>query len=71
VFGTELKKLREKAALSQEQLAARAGVHRTYVSLLERNKKSPTLDVLFRLCKALGVPASKVIARVEARRENR
>jgi transcriptional regulator with XRE-family HTH domain len=71
VFGTELKKLREKAALSQEQLAARAGVHRTYVSLLERNKKSPTLDVLFRLCKALGVPASRVIARVEAQRENR
>jgi transcriptional regulator with XRE-family HTH domain len=71
VFGTELKKLREKAALSQEQLAAKAGVHRTYVSLLERNKKSPTLDVLFRLCRALSVPASKVIARVEARRENR
>lgn len=71
MFGTELKKLREKAALSQEQLAARAGVHRTYVSLLERNKKSPTLDVLFRLCKALSVPAHKVIARVEAQRENR
>jgi len=71
VFGAELRKLREKAGLSQEQLAESAGVHRTYVSLLERNKKSPTLDVLFRLCKALRVPASKVIARVEAGNENR
>ncbi len=71
MFGTELRKLREKAGLSQEQLADRAGVHRTYVSLLERNKKSPTLDVLFRLCKALCFPAAKLIARVEAHDENR
>ena len=71
MFGTELRKLRERAGLSQEQLADRAGVHRTYVSLLERNKKSPTIDVLFRLCKALRFPAAKLIARVEAQDENR
>lgn len=71
MFGTELRKLREKAGLSQEQLADSAGVHRTYVSLLERNKKSPTLEVLFRLCKALRVPAAKLIARVEAAHEDR
>lgn len=71
MFGTELRKLREKAGLSQEQLAEQAGVHRTYVSLLERNKKSPTLEVLFRLCRALHVPAAKLIARVEADHEGR
>jgi len=40
-------------------------VHRTYVSMLERDKKSPTLAVLFRLCDALGVRPSTLIARLE------
>ncbi|MBI3661694.1 MAG: helix-turn-helix transcriptional regulator [Acidobacteria bacterium] len=71
MFGTELRKLRETRGLTQEELAERAGVHRTYVSLLERNKKSPTLDVLFRVCRALRIAPSKMIARVEARDENR
>lgn len=68
MLGDELKKAREAAGLTQEQLAFKAGVHRTYVSLLERDRKSPTLDVLFRICKALGVPASRIVARVERRR---
>jgi transcriptional regulator with XRE-family HTH domain len=65
MIGEELKKARGKAGLSQEELASRAGVHRTYISLLERNKKSPTLDTLIKICKALEVSASKIIARVE------
>jgi transcriptional regulator with XRE-family HTH domain len=71
VFGSQLRRLREKAGLSQEQLADRAGVHRTYVSLLERNKKSPTLDVFFRLCKALQIAPSRFLARLETHHENR
>lgn len=51
--------------MSQEQLAFGAGVHRTYISLLERDKKSPTLNVLIRICKALNISASELIARVE------
>ena len=51
--------------MSQETLGFEAGVHRTYISLLERNMKSPTLNVLFRICKALGISASELIARVE------
>lgn len=65
MFGEELRKAREKADLTQEQLAFRAGIHRTYVSLLERDLKSPTLDTLFRLCAALDISASKLIAKVE------
>lgn len=67
MFGEELRKAREKAGLTQEQLAFRAGVHRTYISLLERDLKSPTLNTLFRLCKALAVSASKLVAKVEKR----
>lgn len=65
MFGEELRKAREKAGLTQEQLAFKAGVHRTYISLLERNEKSPTLNMLFRLCAALAICASKLIAKVE------
>jgi transcriptional regulator with XRE-family HTH domain len=65
MLGRELRKAREAASLTQEELAFRAGVHRTYISLLERDVKSPTLSVLFRLCQALGLSASALIARVE------
>lgn len=52
--------------MSQEQLGFEAKLDRTYISQLEHDKKSPTLDVFFRLCKALGVPASEMVARIEA-----
>ena len=51
--------------MTQEELAFKAKVDRTYISMLEHNKKSPTLDMLFRLCQALGIKASTVIAKVE------
>lgn len=68
MFGEELRRAREGSGLSQEQLSFRAGLSRPYVSQLERDLKSPTLEVLFRLCDALGVRASEIVARVEARR---
>ena len=69
--GPELRKARLKADLTQEELAFRAGLDRSYISLLEHDRKSPTVTVLFRLCDALGVSAAKVIARAEARRRRR
>ena len=65
MLGDELKKARDEAKMTQEQVSYAAEIDRTYVSMLENNKKSPTVEVLFRICKALGVPASEVIARVE------
>ena len=65
MIGEELRKAREDARMTQEQLSFAAEIDRTYISQLEHNKKSPTVDVLFRLCKALGVSASEFIARVE------
>ena len=51
--GMELSACRRKKQMSQERLGFDAGVHRTYVSLIERGVKSPTVGVLFRLCLAL------------------
>ena len=65
MLGDELRKARDAAEMTQEQLSFDAQIDRTYISQLENNKKSPTVDVLFRICKALGVSASEVIARVE------
>lgn len=51
--------------MTQEELSSKARVDRSYISQLERGLKSPTLDMLLRLCKAMGVSASEIVARVE------
>lgn len=66
-----LRKAREEAELTQEELSFAAEIDRTYVSQLERNLKSPTVDVLFRICDALGISASDFIARIEKGRRGK
>jgi transcriptional regulator with XRE-family HTH domain len=65
MLGAELRKAREAAGLSQEKLGFKAGVHRTYVSMLERERCSPTVDTLLTICKVLRVRASDLIRRLE------
>lgn len=67
MLGDELRKARLAANLTQEELAFKAEISRNYVSLLELGEKSPTVTVLLRICKAVGIKASTVIARVERR----
>lgn len=64
-LGDELRKAREAADLTQEKAAFAAGIDRAYLSQLEHDRNSPTVDVLVRICRALGVPASEILARVE------
>jgi transcriptional regulator with XRE-family HTH domain len=71
MLGAELRKAREAANLTQEKLAFDAGLDRTYISHLENDKQSPTVDVLFRICRAFGVPASEILARVEVAQASR
>jgi len=61
VFGSVLRERREAAGISQEQLADRAGLHRTYVSLIERGKRTASIEVLRRVASALGVRMSELI----------
>jgi transcriptional regulator with XRE-family HTH domain len=65
VLGDEIRKARLNAGLTQEELAFRADISRNYVSLLELGEKSPTVQIFLRLCEALGVKASRIIARIE------
>ena len=65
-IGSVLRAKREKLAVSQEEVAERAGVDRTYVSILERGLKSPTVETLEKICIALGTLPERVIE--EARR---
>lgn len=67
VFGQVLQELRRRRGLSQEQLGFESGYHRTYVSLLERGKKSPSLNAVFRLARALRVLPSTMLRSVEVR----
>jgi transcriptional regulator with XRE-family HTH domain len=65
VLGEEIRKARKRAGLTQEELAFRAQVSRNYVSLLELDRKSPTVKSLLRICKAMGIPASRLIGKIE------
>ena len=58
-FGVALKNLRELRCLSQEKLAHTSGLHRTYISLLERGEKSPSIETVNKLSKALDVSMSQ------------
>jgi transcriptional regulator with XRE-family HTH domain len=60
-FGKRLRAIRLKNDLSQEDLAQRAGLHRTYISLIERGKQSVTLDSMEKLAVALGVSVKKLM----------
>jgi transcriptional regulator with XRE-family HTH domain len=63
--GRVIARLREAAGFSQEELAERAGVHRTYISQLERGIKSPTLNILVKLSSSLRIRASELIRLME------
>ncbi len=56
--GLNVKRYRKERGLSQEGLAFECGVHRTYVSGVERGVRNPTVLVLERIAKALDVPPS-------------
>jgi len=66
-FGKVLKEIRQEHSVSQEELAFESGYHRTYISLLERGRKSPSLNTIFQLSATLEVSPSEILRRTEAR----
>ncbi|MFA6015911.1 MAG: helix-turn-helix transcriptional regulator [Gallionellaceae bacterium] len=64
-FGKILRVLRKQKQYTQETLAFESGLDRTYVSLLELGRRSPTLDTMMALCEPLGVSLSALCAYIE------
>lgn len=60
-FGRNLLRCRRRAGLSQERLAAAAGMHRTEVGYLEHGQRCPRIDTLVKLACALMVPADELL----------
>ena len=60
-FGTRLREIRLKKGISQERLAELAGLHRTYVSSVERGERNISLENIDRLANALEEPMAKLM----------
>jgi transcriptional regulator with XRE-family HTH domain len=60
VLGRNVRRLREEAGTSQEEVAFRAGLNRAYLSDVERGARNPTVRVVGRLAKALGVEPAEL-----------
>lgn len=61
VFAGNVRRLRKERGLSQEELAEAAGVHRTYVGMIERGEKNVTIYNIERLAQALNVSPGSLL----------
>lgn len=64
-FGRVLRRLRTEKGFSQEGLAFECGLHRTYISQLERGLKDPSLGTVFKLAKSLEIEPSEFIKQLQ------
>ena len=65
-FGKVIRESRLKAGLSQEALADAADLDRTFIGMLERGQRQPTLETLFAIANALGIAPQTLVARTSA-----
>ncbi len=56
-----MRRLRQSKDWSQEELAHQSGIHRTYLSDLERGARNPTIEVVDKIAVALGVPCGELL----------
>jgi transcriptional regulator with XRE-family HTH domain len=60
-FAGNVRRLRSKKHLSQKALADKVGISVSYVSMLERGQRSPPLETIEKMAKALGVPPANLL----------
>lgn len=65
-FALVLEKHRTAKKLSKQELAQKAGLHQTYIGMIERGVSNPSLDTANAIAEALEVPFAKLIAEAEA-----
>jgi transcriptional regulator with XRE-family HTH domain len=70
LFGDQLKNFRKERGISQEDLAFRAELDRTYISGLECGKRNPTLKILVKLAVSLNMKPSELLINLHSIAEN-
>jgi len=66
VLGANVRAIREKLGWSQDRLSDESGLHRTYISGIERGIRNPTVEIVGRLADTLGVSAATLLTVHEA-----
>jgi len=59
-FGNRVREIRNTVGISQEELAFRAGIHRTYLGGIERGERNPSLKNIARIAEALDIEISNL-----------
>ena len=67
-FASVLQRVRTKKKLSRQELAQRAGLHQTYIGMIERGLSNPSLDAADEIANGLGMPLSELLAEAESLR---
>jgi transcriptional regulator with XRE-family HTH domain len=67
LFGEVVREFRQRVGLSQEDFADKAGIHRTYVSSIERGRVQISIAIAQKVADALDVPLSRIWRTIEAR----
>ncbi len=65
IFGKILQEERKAKKISQEKLAKLTGLDRTFISLIENGKRSPTFSTILKICLALEIPPSELLLKFE------
>ena len=60
-FGARIRELRKESGLSQEKLALKAGLDRTYIPSIEKGERNVSIQVIWKLSKALDVKLSRLM----------
>lgn len=61
ILASNIKRYRAESGISQDEFAARCGLHRTYIGSVERQERNVTLETLSQLSQAMGVAAAELL----------
>ena len=64
-FGDRVRERRQELGWSQEQLALKASINRTYIASLESGRRNPSLDLIARLAAAMKIDAAELVSGLE------
>lgn len=67
ILGHNVRRIRHEAGISQEELADRAKLHRTYISSLERAERNVSVENIFAIAEALNVPPGDLLKPIPAK----